>query len=512
MRFCSYIFTFLLSVIILTAPLIVNAQAISKKTADSRWRTSFELIPIDADEDMGLLGIHYDIFPFYECANCYMGIGGYSGASGEEGGFFTAGLTAGWLYELSTNLKTDVGIHIGGGGGSDATYPGGGLIVRSHLGLQYFENYGFNFGVANINFPNTTKQNNSDTHFYFGLTLPDSIWIGSGSNSAAPFAGSRTGFRVSPAFLLYRPTQIPITKAGTFTAGTRNDDIPLMGIQLSWHNGQLFFPLELYGAAGGGVDGYASIFSGVGYVTPVINDLLLLEGKALLGVGGDGRLDTGGGALAHPMLGLRAQIDRNWSVATFLGKVYGLDGKFEATSAELSVSWSADRPKSGQNTTAIFDDTIFDFTKWHGSLANKIYFPKSNIRQTDGEQFDRELHLFGVEMERPFTNYISAVGNTYWAHTGNIGSYAEGGLGVKVKSQTKKIDLFALGLLSVAGGGDIEVDKGFLISAEIGIGYKIDNNLFIDLSAGYTQSSEKSFQAEVATIKLRWATDTVFYK
>lgn len=101
---------------------------------------------------------------------------------------------------------------------------------------------------------------------------------------------------------------------------------------------------------------------------------------------------------------------------------------------------------------------------------------------------------------------MSAIGNTYWAYEGNIGSYAEGALGLKLHATKGLLVAFA-----VAGGGDIEVDSGFLASAEIGMGYEIGEGVFVDLSTGYTRSSDDGFRAKVLVAKLRWATDTIFY-
>ncbi len=507
---CLRILIFTLFVI---GALNVQAKNIAKTTVDARWRTSFEFMPIESDKDMGLIGLHYDIYPFKWCADCYMGIGGYSGATGEEGGFFTAGLTTGWTHKLSSNFKSDIGFHIGGGGGSDATYPGGGLIIRSHAGIQYVNNFGINLGVANIGFPNSTKVDKYDSHFYAGIVLPTSIWVDSLDLDLKNYnSGGEVGFRVSPAFLMYRPIQEPITKSGTYTSGNRNDDITLMGIQLSWHYGDVFYPLEMYGAAGGGVDGYATLFSGIGYQRDGIwSDSFLFESKILIGVGGDGRLDTGGGGLLQPMIGLRLRLTEQLSFAAFLGKTYGLDGPFESTNAEFSLSWSSKMPKSEGVGASLFDDSVFEFSRWNGALANKTYFTSSDILQTDGEQFASKLHLFGVQLEKPLNNYLSVVGNTYWAHTGNIGSYAEGGLGLKANlSIVKNIDVFAQTQLVVAGGGDVDVDNGFLVSGEVGVGINLIDEMFFDFSYGYTQSSQRNFKAEMLTIKLRWNTESIF--
>lgn len=84
---------------------IVLASGQSKQAIESRWRFSYESMPLTFNEDIGLLGIHYDIFPSNSYPSWYVGLGGYSGASGEDGRFFSAGLTSGWLHKISSNVS-----------------------------------------------------------------------------------------------------------------------------------------------------------------------------------------------------------------------------------------------------------------------------------------------------------------------------------------------------------------------------------------------------------------------
>ena len=67
---------------------------------------------------MGLVGVHYDLRLFKQAPSMYLGIGGYGAARGEEGGFFTTGVTLGWKPDLFDAIRLDTGVHLGAGGGS----------------------------------------------------------------------------------------------------------------------------------------------------------------------------------------------------------------------------------------------------------------------------------------------------------------------------------------------------------------------------------------------------------
>jgi len=77
----------------------------------SRARISFENIPVSASEDMGTLGVHYDIKPF-SGSDVYFGVGGYGALTGDRGGFFTGGVTLGHHYFLNDSVVDGLAIDL----------------------------------------------------------------------------------------------------------------------------------------------------------------------------------------------------------------------------------------------------------------------------------------------------------------------------------------------------------------------------------------------------------------
>lgn len=141
-----------------------KTDAVVQEPLHARFRTSYEVLPISDTDEIGLVGTHFDFHPFRSFDPFYTGFGFYSAATGEEGGFFTFGYTLGLDYEFY-NFHTDAGVYLGGGGGSHLSFPGGGMIVRTHAALSYeVKGVELVVGVARTDFPNTTNvEYKSDT-------------------------------------------------------------------------------------------------------------------------------------------------------------------------------------------------------------------------------------------------------------------------------------------------------------------------------------------------------------
>jgi hypothetical protein len=498
---------------------VTNADYRIQESIPGSWRTSYEELPISATENMGLIGVHYDLHLFKDVPSLYLGIGGYGSVKGEEGGFYTSGLTLGWKPVLFGKVKMDLGAHLGGGGGSDRAFPGGGMIVRTHAGLETGNPvFNFRLGVAHTSFSNSRSAYKEDTHVYAGIGVRSNSWRdlgGRGVKDARLFSGKVRRLNISPTILYYMPDDEPITRTGGYTgSGSTNKNIPMLGIQIDRHiSRNAYVMLEAYGAGGGGADGYATYFTGIGYTAP-FSSSLAFDAKFLIGLGGDGRLDTGGGLMLQPMAGLRWKIFPHISLKAMLGRAIAPDGRLRATAGEFSVTWSADKPIAGGSVQA-FSSKDFKTIRWTSSLSHKTYLPKSNIRNTGGMKFDDQLHLLGLVLSTPLTESFSFNGSTHWAYEGNIGSYAEGLFGfvykpaMFAKSRISPVVQYDVG---VAGGGDMNVDGGVIHQFKLGASYRISKKVSLDIYAGRMQSSSKSFVGDVASIQLNWQHFSLFRK
>jgi len=189
---------------------------------------------------MGVVGLHYDTHPFNPLPSVYFGLGGYGGAEGEEGGYFTMGGTIGSRHQLAEKVGLDLGFHFGGGGGSDLTFPGGGMIVRGHAAVEFpIADYALRVGIAHTEFPNTDQPDHADTHIMAGLRLNRFGWrhlFDSDSGGGMEFVGALSRFRAMPSVMYYATDDDrPIKRDGTYTDGVDNNaDFGLLGVQLDY--------------------------------------------------------------------------------------------------------------------------------------------------------------------------------------------------------------------------------------------------------------------------------------
>jgi len=477
-------------------------------------------LPISTNETMGLIGAHYDLFLFKQVPSLYLGIGGYGAATGEEGGFFTSGLTGGWRKALSKKYQLDMGAHFGGGGGSDRAFPGGGKMLRTHVSLErVFPSFKLRLGVAHTDFSNSRSAYKEDTHIFAGLRVDsDSLRdvTSDAQKSGLKLFSSKTHrLRISPAMLYYFPDDTPITRLGAYTnpSTSSNQNIPLLGIQVDrFISDNVYTMLEAYGAGGGGADGYATFLTGLGYASKVTSNLHW-EAKFLVGLGGDGRIDTGGGLIAQPMVGLRWSITPDLSIKAMAGRTYAVDGKFKATTGELAFSWEGEKPSVEGKDARVFSPERFKTRRWIASLSHKTYLPKDYTRTTNATNYKERLHLIGLILSSPITSYASITGSTHWAYEGDIGSYAEGMLGVRINpllfsgSVINPVLQYDVG---VAGGGDVDVDEGVIHQLKMGLRYQYSPKISFDVYFGKTKSLGRSFDSDMVNLQLNWHQFSLF--
>jgi len=468
-----------------------------------RYRFSYEDIPVSLDEDMGTVGVHYDTKPFDNFANTYLGFGGYGAIAGDRGGFFTGGATLGVHKFLNVpgmdrKYAFDAGVFAGGGGGADA-FPGGGLMLRSHLMLEKeFDLATLRYGLARTDFPNTTNTKDNDTHFSIGLSVPErSFSSKSLKTSGVSLKEHYLSRRIVPVMMQYSPdSDAKKRSGGTFTA-----DISLLGFQHHQYLDDNFYrTFEVYGAGNGGTDGFAKVLGGVGFNYPMFN-WISADAKLSMGMAGGGDIDTGGGLIIQPMAGFEIPLFDQWTLKPMLGKTYAPDGNFSATTTEFGMTWTGIKTQRG-SSSVIPSETNF-------AIRNKTYFPDSGAKTKNGSAYDAQIHQLGVELSKPINDYLSLSGSAYGAYSGSVGAYAEGLFGVKinpinmynVQSTWSPLVRYEVG---VGGGGGMDVGEGLIHQWTLGVDY--DSFLgIVALEIGRMEPlGVGSFSANVLQLGITW--------
>ena len=431
-----------------------------------RYRFSYEDIPVSSSEDMGTVGVHYDTKPFDTFSDVYLGFGGYGAMGGDRGGFFTGGATLGVhkfldVPGMDRKYAFDAGVFAGGGGGAEA-FPGGGLMLRSHLMLEKeFDLATLRYGLARTDFPNTTNSNDSDTHFSIGLSIPErSFSSKSLKTSGVSLKEHYLSRRIVPVMMQYNPDSDAKKRSG----GTLTNDITLLGFQHHQYLDDNFYrTFEVYGAGGGGTDGFAKVLGGVGFNYPMFS-WISADAKLSMGMAGGGDIDTGGGLIVQPMAGFEIPLFDQWTLKPMLGKTYAPDGSFSATTTELGLTWTGVKTKHNSNNIT---PSATNF-----AIRNKTYFPDSGAKTKNGGAYDAQINQLGIELSKPVNDWMSLSGSAYGAYSGSVGAYAEGLFGVKLNP----ISMYNYSPLvryevGVGGGGGMDVGEGLIHQWTLGVDY-----------------------------------------
>lgn len=436
-----------------------------------RLRLSFDNIPVNSNSNMGLVGVHYDFKKINsKVPDFYLGIGGYGAMTGNYGGFFTGGITAGYhkLIDIGllpgANWAMDAGFFAGGGGGAGA-FPGGGLMFRSHFILEkQFSFTTFHMGIAHTDFYNSSNPNSKDIHLTFGLSIP-AYW--QHDSKTAP---ETIKSRIAPAILYCHPIGSS-TVRGSDTP--QDSDIIMLGFQYqSFISEHIYTSFELYGAGSGGVDGYAKVLAGPGFTIPVIGDRVSLDSKLMVGMAGGGGVDTGGGFIIQPMLGFDINLSDNWSLKPMAGCTYAPDGNFTASTLELSLNWTGRQQIKETNGYKKF--------RTNYAIAHKNYFPTSSAKTKSGGEYKDRIDQLGIVISKPVNEYLNLSGSAFGAWDGGVGAYAEGLFGIELNYHGSSI-AYNIG---VAGGGGMDIGDGFIHQLSLGYGWQLGRNTKLSFEIG----------------------------
>jgi len=234
---------------------------------------------------------------------------------------------------------------------------------------------------------------------------------------------------------------------------------------------------------------------------------LYWESKALAGLAEDGRIDTGGGLTAHLTTDVSIDLGQNWYIKARVGRVSALDGELEADIFDIGVGWQAEMLVATGRGIRRFDPANYSLVHWGSSLAHKTYFPVSSARNNQGYPYAEAQQLIGLELSKPLNSWLRARGSTHWAYAGDIGSYAEGLLGVSLEPEFLRVGALHAKLgydFGVGGGGDMELGDGLVQQLAAGVEYKLGRAMSVELRAGTMRSLGGAYSADVLQLQFNW--------
>jgi hypothetical protein len=487
----------------------VQAIEESLEPTRGRMRLTAENLTLPGGEKMGWIGagLLFDAQPYLR-----LGIESYGAVRGDRGGFITLGGSGIAHWPLAANADLEAGLHIGAGGGRGGLpLAGGGLLVRTHLGIDYRPSprQSIGFGLSQVDFPNGTIKSRQPYLVFahsFDTLLPAGHLALPESPADVPLlpAGESHRQRFTAVFQRYR---IP---GGVRTDGgaPQFPTLDLLGIE--W-NRQLdprwYVSVESAGAVGGQSQGYMQILGGLGYRLP-LSTRTAASLSAGLGPAGGGGVDTGGGALLNAKLGFAAVLGRHAQVELRLGEVRAPGASFRARSAALAFGYEFELPAIGAGDE-LGDAAAVPVASLRGFSPQALRLRAAAQRYRPGpadwrtHHADEPVDNLGFQVDYFLLPQLYLTGQGLAAYAGNAGAYMTGlfGLGAKVPLGG---DFFlqAEGLLGAAGGGGIAVGSGLVAQAMAGVGVQFSGAWSAIASAGRIRSLDGPLRSDVLGIAL----------
>ena len=485
-------------------------QGLELTTTPSRWRITYGEIEVPGTEDMGLLGVHYELLEAFESwPGVFAGVGGFGAIAGDRGGFFSGGFSGGWRTQIPGEIYAEVGAFVGGGGGGAS--PGGtGMMLRPFVALEReMAGLGVRLELANTDFPGGDID---DTSLSFGVTVPGELLAGRvASEWSAPIpmeAIDLERWRIGAGALTIDPSSGARTIAGDSFGG----DVSVAGLQLAAEIGEnSYIPIYAMGAVEGGVSGFATVLGGYGVSGELGNRDLRWEAEALVGMGGGGGVDTGGGLMLGALAGLRYRLADNWSAHANVGYLDAPNGRFSGQTLGFGLAWdprmlrlrpSYDRANLATQQMPSHEGKL---DVWQTSAHYKVYRPTGSTRTESGGKHSSNLQLVGVGFERHIGEHASVVIRTAGAIEGDAGGYAEGTLGMRLSASPfesfPNCQVHGTYEVGAGGGGGVDVGSGLIHQATVGWLWAPKPGVEVGLDLGRMEAFDNgSFEAGVVGV------------
>ena len=454
------------------------------------------------DPNMGFTGIHYNLM-----INkwSYAGLGIYGAVSGNKGGFFTLGINAGIKKYFTKDFYVDSGFHFGGGGGASAP-DGGGAFILPHFNLGYnFKKFSINSGWSHVDF--FDKGNIKGHQLNVGLEIPLDYAFTDYKSAEKEFDfvdlkksdwninSKRTSlmFHLNNLIIKGDDTNINVQRFNRAT-------IKLVGFELaSYFSKNWFAFLKVDGAYDGIKAGYMDVFLGGGNNFSFNKNRTKILTKLGFGAGGGGGVSAKGGFLLYPDLSIEQQISSGVFLSLNKGFIMSPDSHFYTSSFGVGIKYYIHR------NGIISEEKSFSKGKFKGFeviTKHDLYFnAKRDSNPTEN------LHQISLQINLNINNNFYAAGQTSFANFGNAGAYAEGVVGLGLKTNpllNNKITIFGQILGGAAGGGGISTGKGLIVKPSVGFSYKLSNTLSFRTATGFVQAKGRNLSSSLLNFGIKY--------
>ena len=439
-------------------------------------------------QHMGMLGVNYfaDITPYI-----YGGVGAYGAVTGTQGGLFTLGIAGGVHHELVSNWWGDVGLFVGGGGGKSSLV-GGGLMIRPSIGVAYswkWARLGLHYSY--VDFPDGDIRSQQ---IGLDLDIPtDFYYLFPSDNMGCPFFNLESFHLPDSSYLDFQRNDFAILLQGyRQRPGTLDTDgdiqdgtMWLLGAELDhYFTEHTFWWLKAAGAFSGIPNGYMDVLGGLGYHWSSRLYGIALVPQLGIGAGGGGMVNTGGGFLINPQLGIEFSLVDSVALRFSSGYIWSPKGEFKAVPVTAELLYHLNFATGSDDPVESISGSVVT-AGWRIQSLNQTYFrPQRTAHATRSP-----INLVAVQIDQLFTPYFFVSYQGAAAYSGyHAGGYATGMIGPGIQSPSffhQSMQAYGEVMIGAGGGGGLALSGGALIEPIIGLRYAFTP--IIGLQAGVSE-------------------------
>ncbi|EKD54715.1 MAG: hypothetical protein ACD_60C00056G0002, partial [uncultured bacterium] len=395
---------------------------------------------------------------------------------------------------------------VGGGGGRSALV-GGGLMLRPSIGIEYM----WQLARLGLHYSYITFPSGMVHSYQIGLDLdiPCDIYYLSANDpmlsSLQTILFSHLDFeRNEFGLLLQRYHQ----KNGTLNVNQAIQDgtIDLIGAELDHYiTTHGFWYLKMAGAYSGIPNGYMDVFGGLGYQWLITANGIALVPQLGIGAGGGGSVDTGGGMLIQPQLGIEIPLMNHFAARISEGYIWAPSGQLSAYATTGEILYHLDFATNHASATS---DLLNHYHAWNWRLSalNQTYIHPQRNADSAGSVLDSKANVLAIQLDQIMTPYVFFSYQAAGAYSGDhVGGYATGMIGPGIQSKTLFNDhlrFFGECLVGAGGGGNLALSGGEVIEPLLGLYYALTPAIQLQTSLGQIKALKNDLNTPIFNLGL----------
>jgi len=269
-------------------------------------------------------------------------------------------------------------------------------------------------------------------------------------------------------------SDLPLTDGTPLTGTTIN----LIGFEYaSYFHKNWFTFLKVDGAYNGIRAGYMDVFFGGGYLFPILKNNTNILAKFGVGAGGGGGVESGGGFMIYPDLSIEQKLFNDIYISLNKGYLLTPNQKFSTSTFGVGLKYYIERngvvnTKQSYNSAKLKGVEVI--------VKQDLYFnAERDLQPTE------DMHQISMQINVDLNKNVFVAGQTSFANFGNAGAYAEGLVGLGLKTTpffNNTISLYSQFLGGAAGGGAISTGQGLIIKPTLGLDYEVSKTLSLRFS------------------------------